>query len=208
MDGKQRWFGKNNSSNSRFNLRLKPFFTLLATLTGTLSGIKLEWGQNLAKLPHFMFSWNIMEGKNGLSSLKLQSSPVVYDSVNNVFACWDIMSLQRFLYLFLHTENCFHVTNPSLDFPQLHLNPRQNRRIGYVSFLLPGSEMHCWGSWSANYEMVIMDVPKSGIFGCRPEDRELYSLNRLLHRSQILVVDWDPNEWCIVVFPQPSHLDG
>lgn len=56
--------------------------------------------------------------------------------------------------------------------------------------------------------MVIMDVPKSGIFGCRPEDRELYSLNRLLHRSLILVVDWDPNERSIVVFPQPFHLDG
>ena len=54
--------------------------------------------------------------------------------------------------------------------------------------------------------MVIMDVPKSEIFVSRPEDRELYSLNRLLHRSLILVVDWDPNECFIVVFPQPSYL--
>jgi len=31
-------------------------------------------------------------------------------------------------------------------------------------------------------------------FGCHPGDRELYSLNRVSHHSQILVVDWEPEQ--------------
>lgn len=48
--------------------------------------------------------------------------------------------------------------------------------------------------------MVIMDVLKSGIFGCCFEDCELYFLNWLLYWLLIFVVDWDLNECFIVVF--------